>query len=173
MPRRTNRVQETHGGGYGRILPIMDSPDDILARARERGRSMKLPYAGALLPAEAQALLKQTPEAKLVDVRTKAELEWVGRVPGALAVEWNSWPGGNQNRDFLRELQAQVRPSDAPVMFLCRSGGRSHNAAAAAAQAGYANAFNVLEGFEGDKDEQGHRNTVGGWRAAGLPWVQG
>jgi rhodanese-related sulfurtransferase len=151
----------------------MDSPDDILARARERARSMKLPYAGALTPAEAHALLKHRPEAKLVDVRTKAELEWVGRIPGAVGVEWNSWPGGKQNPDFLRELQAQVRPSDAPVMFLCRSGGRSHNAAAVAAQAGYANAFNVLEGFEGDKDGDGHRNTLGGWRAAGLPWVQG
>jgi rhodanese-related sulfurtransferase len=151
----------------------MDSPDDILARARERARSSKLPYAGALTPAEAHAFLAQKPDAKLVDVRTKAELEWVGRVPGAITVEWNTWPGGKQNADFVRELQAQVPASAAPVLFLCRSGGRSHNAAAVAAQAGYTNAFNVLEGFEGDKDQQGHRNTVGGWRAAGLPWVQG
>ena len=151
----------------------MDSADDILARARERARSMKLPYAGALTPAEAHALLKQKPDAKLVDVRTKAELEWVGRVPGAVAVEWNTWPGGKQNSDFLRELKDQVKSADAPVMFLCRSGGRSHNAAAAATQAGYTNAFNVLEGFEGDKDDQGRRNTVGGWRHAGLPWTQG
>jgi rhodanese-related sulfurtransferase len=151
----------------------MDSPDDILSRARERARSMKLPYAGALLPAEANALMRQNPEARLVDVRTKAELEWVGRVPGAVTIEWNTWPGGKQNPDFLRELQQQVQSKDAPVMFLCRSGGRSHNAASAATQAGYANAFNVLEGFEGDKDPQNHRNTVGGWRLAGLPWTQG
>jgi rhodanese-related sulfurtransferase len=151
----------------------MDSPHDILSRARERARSMKLPYAGALLPAEANALMKQNPEARLVDVRTKAELEWVGRVPGAVTIEWNTWPGGKQNPDFLRELQQQVQSKDAPVMFLCRSGGRSHNAASAATQAGYANAFNVLEGFEGDKDPQNHRNTVGGWRLAGLPWTQG
>jgi rhodanese-related sulfurtransferase len=58
-------------------------------------------------------------------------------------------------------------------LFLCRSGGRSHNAAAAAAAAGYAQSFNVLQGFEGDKNDKGQRNTVGGWRAAGLPWVQG
>jgi rhodanese-related sulfurtransferase len=151
----------------------MDSVDDILSRAHQRARSMKLPYAGALLPAEAHALLKQRPDARLVDVRTKAELEWVGRVPGALAIEWNTWPGGKQNPDFLRELQQQVQSKDAPVMFLCRSGGRSHNAASAATQAGYANAFNVLEGFEGDKDTQNHRNAVGGWRVAGLPWTQG
>jgi len=59
-----------------------------------------------------------------------------------------------------------------PVLFICRSGARSHNAAMLANQAGY-EAYNVLEGFEGDRDPQGHRNTVGGWRAAGLPWVQG
>jgi len=58
-------------------------------------------------------------------------------------------------------------------MFLCRSGARSHQAAQAAMQAGYANAYNILEGFEGDKDANGHRNTVGGWRFAGLPWIQG
>jgi rhodanese-related sulfurtransferase len=57
-------------------------------------------------------------------------------------------------------------------MFLCRSGGRSHNAAALAKQNGYTEVYNVLEGFEGDKDAHGHRNTVGGWRKAGLPWVQ-
>ena len=57
-------------------------------------------------------------------------------------------------------------------MFMCRSGARSHAAAAAAKQLGYTEAYNVLEGFEGDKDPLGHRNTVGGWRKAGLPWVQ-
>jgi len=57
-------------------------------------------------------------------------------------------------------------------MFLCRSGARSHAAAAAAAQAGYSQSYNVLQGFEGDKDTSGHRNSLGGWRVAGLPWVQ-
>jgi len=59
------------------------------------------------------------------------------------------------------------------VMFLCRSGQRSHHAAAQATSAGYPNCFNVLQGFEGDRDAQGHRNSVGGWRAAGLTWEQG
>ena len=57
-------------------------------------------------------------------------------------------------------------------MFICRSGARSHEAALAAQSAGYGSVFNVLEGFEGDRDASGHRNTVGGWRAAGLPWTQ-
>ncbi len=150
----------------------METEKDLIERARRRAVEMKLPYAGALTPQEAYALLQQASGAKLVDVRTKAELEWVGRVPGAIPIEWNTWPGG-RNPQFLEQLQALVEKSAAPLLFLCRSGGRSHSAAAAAAQAGYAGAINVLEGFEGDKDARGHRNTVGGWRAAGLPWEQG
>jgi rhodanese-related sulfurtransferase len=142
----------------------------IKKTARQRASQLKLSYAGALLPAEAHALMQAG--AKLVDVRTKAELEWVGRVPGALAAEWNTWPGSRPNPDFLAQLESQVT-KDTPVMFLCRSGGRSNSAAAAAAQAGYCEAYNVLEGFEGDKDAEGHRNSKGGWRFARLPWVQG
>ena len=148
----------------------MADADSIKKIARQRASELKLPYAGALLPQEAHTLMGAG--AKLVDVRTKAELEWIGRVPDSLAVEWNSWPGGKPNPDFISQLEAQVR-KDTPVMFLCRSGGRSHNAAIAATQAGYGESFNVLEGFEGDKNSEGQRNTSGGWRVAGLPWIQG
>lgn len=151
----------------------MDSVNEILSRAKQRAEAMKLPYAGALLPSEAHALLQQVPTAKLVDVRTQAEWEYVGRVPGSVLVEWNRFPSGERNPLFLEQLQAQVAKTEAPIMFLCRSGARSHHAAAAATQAGYPNSFNVLEGFEGGKDALGHRNSVGGWRIAGLPWVQG
>lgn len=148
----------------------MAEVESIKEIARRRATELKLPYAGALLPHEAHRLMNEG--ATLVDVRTKAELEWVGRVPGAVTVEWNTWPGGKPNPDFVAQLEAQV-PKNSPVMFLCRSGGRSNSAAAAASKAGYAQAYNILEGFEGDKDSQGHRNTSGGWRVAGLPWVQG
>ena len=150
-----------------------DSSDDILARAKQRGKAMRLPYAGALLPAEAHALLQQVPGAKLVDVRTEAEWEYVGHIPDSVLIEWNTFPTGQRNPAFLSELQSQVEKSGAPVMFLCRSGARSHHAAQAATQSGYSNSYNVLEGFEGDKDANGHRSTVEGWRFAGLPWVQG
>ena len=148
----------------------MATLDDIKQTARARGKSLGLTYAGALLPAEAHALMQSG--VRLVDVRTRAELEWVGRVAGALPVEWNTWPGGKPNPDFLAQLAEQVDKGE-PVMFLCRSGGRSHNAALAATQAGYAECYNILEGFEGDKDGAHHRNTVNGWRRHGLPWVQG
>jgi rhodanese-related sulfurtransferase len=143
--------------------------DQIKSAAAERAKKLGLPYAGALLPAEAGQLMKAG--IKLVDVRTKPELQYVGKIPGSLAVEWQTYPGGKQNPEFIGELAAAVS-KDEPVMFLCRSGVRSHGAAEAAMKAGWKETYNVLEGFEGDKDADGHRNTVGGWRKAGLPWVQ-
>src|SRR5690348_4369193 len=143
--------------------------DEIKKRDAERGKQMGLPYAGALLPTEAHELMKAG--AKLVDVRTKPEVLYVGRVPGAATVEWQTYPGNRPNPEFIGELAAAVR-KDEPVMFLCRSGARSHAAAEAALQAGWREAYNVLEGFEGDKDAEQHRNTKNGWRKAGLPWTQ-
>jgi len=141
----------------------------ILAAARKRAQELGLPYAGAVLPTEAYALMQAG--ARLVDVRTQAEHYWVGRIPGAVAVEWNSYPGGTLNLDFVAQLADRVATEET-AMFICRSGGRSHHAAMAATQAGFRHSYNVLEGFEGDKDPQGHRNSTGGWRVAGLPWTQ-
>ena len=131
---------------------------------------MKLGYVGALLPAEAQ-ILRETTSAIIVDVRSKAELDFVGRITGSVEIELKTYPGMKPNPDFVSQLTAVV-PLATTVMFICRSGARSHEAASAAAAAGYRSAFNVLEGFEGDRDPAGHRNTVGGWRAAHLPWSQ-
>jgi len=150
------------------------STSEDLARikqaAAERARQMQLPYAGALTPAEAHALMQAG--AKLVDVRTKPELLYVGRVPGSLLVEWQTYPGHQLNADFLDQLAQVAEPQDT-LMFICRSGARSHSTAAAATQAGWSECYNVLEGFEGDRDPAQHRGTLGGWRKAGLPWVQG
>ena len=143
--------------------------DDVRKTAQDRGKTMGLAYAGALLPAEAHQLMQAG--AALIDVRTKPELLYVGKVPGSLDVEWQTYPGSKPNPEFLAELAASV-PKDRPVMFLCRSGARSNSAAEAATRAGWKEAYNILEGFEGDKDAEQHRNSVGGWRKAGLPWVQ-
>lgn len=144
---------------------------DILKKAAERARQLGVPYKGALTPAEAYEVWRNAPGARLVDVRTRAELDYVGRIPGAEEIELLTYPANRPNPGFVAELENKVEKT-APVLFVCRSGGRSHNAAMIATQAGYNDAYNVLEGFEGDKDGEGHRNTVGGWRAAGLPWTQ-
>jgi rhodanese-related sulfurtransferase len=148
----------------------MSNPNTILEKSQQRAQHAGLPYAGALLPAEAQAL-REAAGAVIVDVRSRAELDFVGRIPGSVEIEWKTYPGMQPNPNFLQQLRQAV-PTDSKVMFICRSGARSHDAASAAKAAGYNAAFNVLEGFEGDRDGGGHRNTVGGWRAAGLPWTQ-
>lgn len=150
----------------------MSKISETLKIAQQRAKEMSLPYEGALLPAEAQLILQEAPAAKLVDVRTRAEWEWVGFIPGSVQIEWQTYPGGQANAHFMDALQQQV-DKESLVMFLCRSGARSHAAATTATQSGYLDCYNVLQGFEGDKDVNGHRNTVGGWRAAGLPWKQG
>jgi rhodanese-related sulfurtransferase len=148
--------------------------EQILNAARERGRQQQLPYAGAVTPAEAYALLQSNPKAKLVDVRTNAERDWVGRVdlPSEqhLAAQWNLYPGGTPNPEFLEQLGQQAAKDDI-LLFLCRSGVRSRHASRTATEQGYANCFDILEGFEGDKDADGHRKTVNGWCKAQLPWA--
>ena len=150
----------------------MNATDRILAAARTR--ALDLPYAGAVTPEEAYALLQGDTNVKLVDVRTNAERDWIGKVtiPPAqhAAVEWSTWPGGVPNPAFGDQLE-QVARRDEVVMFLCRSGVRSRHAARVASERGYADAFDILEGFEGDKDADGHRKSVSGWCKAGLPWM--
>jgi rhodanese-related sulfurtransferase len=152
----------------------MKTPGEILEAARERGRASALPYAGAVTPEEAYALLQADPGARLIDVRTSAERDWVGKValPEAKlgAAQWTLYPGGAPNPDFLQQLELQAGKDDI-VLFLCRSGVRSRHAAKLATENGYRNAYDILEGFEGDKDANGHRKTVGGWCKAGLPWT--
>jgi rhodanese-related sulfurtransferase len=150
----------------------MDDISEILNKAQRRAEEMKLPYAGALLPIEAYALMQKIPGAKLVDVRTRAEWDFVGKVPGSVMIEWQTYPASQPNPGFLDELKVQAE-KDTVVMFLCRSGARSHAAASAASQIGYTRSYNVLQGFEGDKDAHGHRASVGGWQFARLPWIQG
>lgn len=112
----------------------------------------------------------QAGEAVLVDVRTDAEREWVGKVPGAIAVAWKQWPGMAANASFDEQLRAAV-PEGKKVVLLCRSGVRSVAAAQRATGLGI-EAYNILEGFEGDVNASGQRGQLGGWRKRGLPWHQ-
>jgi rhodanese-related sulfurtransferase len=114
----------------------MSKISETLKVAQQRAKDMSLPYEGALLPAEAYLILQEAPSAKLVDVRTRAEWEWVGFIPGSVQIEWQTYPGGQPNSHFMDALTQQV-DKESLVMFLCRSGARSHTAAAMATQSGY------------------------------------
>jgi rhodanese-related sulfurtransferase len=127
-------------------------------------------YAGDL-PPELACRWWQEGQAVLVDIRTDAERDWVGFIPGAVNLEWKHWPGMQVSPSFDEELRAKV-PAGRKLVMLCRSGVRSIASSRRATELGY-EAYNILEGFQGDPDEQGHRDTRGGWRLRGLPWRQG
>ncbi|WP_298214113.1 rhodanese-like domain-containing protein [Acidovorax sp.] len=127
-------------------------------------------YAGDITPQQAWQWV-QAGQAVLVDVRTDAERDWVGQVPGATPVAWKQWPGMAMNADFDAQMRAAV-PEGGRAVLLCRSGVRSIAAARRATELGIT-AYNILEGFEGDADAQGQRGKRAGWRFHGLPWKQG
>jgi rhodanese-related sulfurtransferase len=139
-------------------------------------------YAGDVTPDQAWDTLRSNPKAQMIDVRTAAEWNFVG-LPDLAGVsrqvhcvEWQSFPSGVPNPGFVNEAREALTASgagpDTPVLLLCRSGARSRAAAIALTAAGFRACFNVAHGFEGDRDEQGHRGSVAGWKAAGLPWRQ-
>ena len=127
--------------------------------------------------------LEADPKAVLIDVRTKAEWAFVG-VPDLTALgrrvvmlEWQSFPDSRVDAQFTDRLAAQLAASgaskDDALYFICRSGGRSRMAAEAMAEVGFRHCTNVADGFEGPLDDTRHRGRIAGWKAAGLPWVQG
>ncbi len=141
---------------------------EILNLAAQRGIAKDLPYAGELTPNEAYEAMQQDATTVLVDVRSKAELDLVGRIAAAKHIEWAFYPGMVANPDFAAQLQATL-DKDKTIVFMCRTGGRSHNAAVVASQLGY-KAYNMLEGFEGEANAAKQRTLMNGWKHAGLPW---
>lgn len=142
----------------------------VLDAARAAASAADLPFAGGIAPRDALSLV-ESGHAMLVDVRSAEERKFVGYVPGSVHVAWATGTSLTRNPRFARELEAKTG-KDVVVLLLCRSGNRSALAAEAATKAGFSNAFNVLEGFEGQLDEQQRRGTQDGWRFLGLPWVQ-
>jgi len=142
----------------------------IIEQAKQRAQA--LPYAGAVTPAEAFELIQNDDRILLIDVRTNAERDWVGQVqinPAQLhPIQWNLYPT-QSNPEFLNELRRAANKDDL-LLFLCRSGVRSRAAAQLATEHGYTQCFDILEGFEGDKDANGHRKNINGWCHAQLPW---
>jgi rhodanese-related sulfurtransferase len=137
-------------------------------------------YAGDVAARQAWEVLAENPAAVLVDVRTQVEWNLIGKPDLSsidrepIYLQWVTMQGPNP--DFLDELRAALEErevaTDAPVFFMCQSGGRSKVSAIQCTQLGYSACYNIAEGFEGDLDEHKHRNSVSGWKVAGLPWTQ-
>ncbi len=143
------------------------------------GPSSSLEYAGEVSAADAWQQLSADPRAQLLDVRTMAEWNFVGLADLSSlgrqvhCIEWQDFPNGARNPGFVAEASQALSDKEAPVLVMCRSGARSRAAAIVLTQAGYRQAFNISDGFEGDKDEEGHRASRNGWKQANLPWRQG
>jgi rhodanese-related sulfurtransferase len=148
---------------------VAATPRELFELAQVRRTELELDYAGAVTPPEAWQLVQQK-AAILIDVRTAPEFKFVGRVPGSANVEWHG--RDEQPRAKFLELLNAAADRDEAVLLICRSGVRSHAAAAVAAAAGFARVYNVLEGFEGQIDANRQRGKLNGWRFAGLPWEQ-
>lgn len=139
-------------------------------------------YAGDVTVEACWDSLQRDTSAQLVDVRTIPEWSFVGvpRLDGinkeAIFVEWQQFPSMQVNPGFVQQVEERLvgmgADKSSPVYLLCRSGVRSISAAQAMTQAGYTNAFNILNGFEGDKDAAGHRASLAGWKFSQLPWSQ-
>lgn len=128
---------------------------------------------------QASEILEADSSAILLDVRTNMEYEYVGHVPNSLHIAWVDAPDWSVDKDFLykvtqvlSQLSLVQQLESLPILGMCRSGKRSFAALALLRQNGFSQLYNIADGFEGDLDQHRHRNTLNGWRAAGLPWVQ-
>ena len=135
-------------------------------------------YAGDVTPAAAWKILSEDKAAVLVDVRTRAEWNYVGLpdleklAKKPALIEWQAFSSMQPNPEFVAALSAALPDKETPLLFICRSGARSAAAAKAMTAAGYSTCLNVADGFEGPLDGSAKRGTTGGWKAAGLPWRQ-
>ncbi|ESK55323.1 MAG: rhodanese-like domain-containing protein [Moraxellaceae bacterium] len=160
------QVAESNSTADGLSKNLQES----LHRAQQYAEENELDFTGSIPPTEAWSLVEQG-YAVLVDVRTNEERKFVGYVPESIHVAWATGTSFNRNPRFLKELDSKVG-KDKTILLLCRSGKRSALAATAAYSAGFAQVYNVLEGFEGDLNEQQQRNQQNGWRTHQLPWLQ-
>lgn len=142
----------------------------ILEKAQQYAEQEALNYSGSITPTDAWALF-EAGHAVLVDVRTNEERKFVGYVPNTVHVAWATGTSFNRNPRFVKELENKAA-KDQVILLLCRSGNRSALAAEAAHKAGFSQIYNVLEGFEGDLDDQHQRGRGNGWRFHHLPWIQ-
>ena len=131
-------------------------------------------------PVEAWRKLRDEPGTVLLDVRSTMEYLYVGHPLGALSVPWQEPPAWEVDPAFASRVEEVLKGRfpeaeevrDLAILSLCRSGARSEAAGLALLERGFRRVFNVIEGFEGERDGEGHRNTLNGWRFHGLPWEQ-
>jgi len=143
-----------------------------------------------LTSAEAHDYVTGHSSVLFVDVRTRAEVNFIGWADDVDAnIPFKYLDDGyqlnekgtayleidNDNFGFeIDDLVAVAGESEDPIIILmCRSGARSARAVDILADYGYTRVYSVVDGFEGDKDKATGKRTVNGWKNAGLPWHYG
>lgn len=139
---------------------------------------------------DAYKMKSENTDVLLVDVRTRAEISFLGmpqisdaNIPYMMAEDWGTWDEKKENfklapnSGFLLSMEELLKTKgaskDTKIIVLCRSGSRSAKAANLLAKNGYTNIFSVIDGFEGDKEKNGElkgQRVVNGWKNSGLPW---
>jgi rhodanese-related sulfurtransferase len=158
----------------------LEGKDTILAGLREggaynpRSRFPILAPMEHLTPKATFEYLKENPDAVFIDCRSEMEYMFVGHPKGSMMVPWYDGPDWELNVHFVGQVKklAGANFQKRPIVLICRSGNRSIEAGEALEQSGFKHVFNVLHGFEGELDDNHHRNAVSGWRVDGLPWEQ-
>ncbi len=131
-----------------------------------------------ITPNEAWEKLQNETDTILLDVRTTMEFKFIGHPIGATHVPLMEAPAWQTDPDFSHKVHEMLHsisdtdPKNLTLLTLCRSGKRSETAAELLAAAGFKSLCNIIEGFEGDLDDDKHRSTINGWKFHDLPWEQ-
>jgi rhodanese-related sulfurtransferase len=130
-------------------------------------------------PLNASKIIKDDHRSLLIDVRSSMEFLFVGHPKGAVSIPWIDEPDWDINPHFVRDIRQLIlggasgdKKHQPPIMLICRSGKRSHEAGIKVIEAGILNVYNISGGFEGERNEHDQRSTINGWRFDGLPWEQ-
>lgn len=116
-----------------------------------------------ILSIEAYNRLQTIPDTFLIDVRTRAEYQFVGHWEHAYlfpymfltskpakAGEGYEYLFNQPNEAFIEEISKVFNKKD-NLIIICRDGTRSASAAKELAENGFENVFNVKHGFEGEE----------------------
>ena len=135
-------------------------------------------YAGDINSSDAFEILKNELNSFLIDVRTLPEWQFSG-VPDLssvrkdiLTISWKNYPKMDMNSNFAGQVEGIISDKVAKLFFICKTGGRSLDAAIKMTELGYRNCYNIASGFEGDLNDNNQRGKINGWKASGLPWEQ-
>jgi rhodanese-related sulfurtransferase len=148
-------------------------------------------YGLYLTPFEAWNMKhQQGDEVLLVDIRSRAELKYVGSSPlidanipsrflnpdyrfSSRANTYRTVLNDHVVEDFEKLLSSKDLNKDAALILMCRSGSSVPKLAKRLKEAGFETVYSQYQGFEGIKAKSGINKGVReiyGWKNSGLPW---